>query len=410
MKIETNDLNISNNKKIAQLVTILWGFDVITNFVNTVVNLVVPNTPWDTIICYFIFFVFIAIAFKPIVCRLKLNDVVVLLVVIGVFVFSLLFYPSSYKKIVDIMPTFFFTVLTFYFLGKAITDFGIIINYLKPMSRIIILLAFLHYLIILLFVRTTLIDDMSFSYKLLPSVIFIIFLSFEEGGIKNWLFALIGITVTVLAGTRGPIICILCFVLMYFILGLQKGINLVKFCVVLIATILIIFNKNIPALVSQINVYLLKNGISNRIIQKYLNNEFQDSSGRDVIYDMVLAGIKKHPFIGYGIMGDRNLTKGFEFSSSSDPYAHNIVLELLCQFGIIIGSILLIIILILLIRAIYIEKDWYVINFILILISVGFVKLFFTGSYLNESYLFLLLGVCVSIVKEKSRKGKMIFH
>ena len=106
-------------------------------------------------------------------------------------------------------------------------------------------------------------------------------------------------------------------------------------------------------------------------------------------------------------MGDRLLTQGFIYSVGGS-YAHNLLFELWSQFGIVFGSVLVVALFVIVFGRLIKEKDRHAKYFITILISLGIMKLFMSGSYLFEPYLFLLIGVCVRNRQSHSSK-KMRF-
>ncbi len=74
--------------------------------------------------------------------------------------------------------------------------------------------------------------------------------------------------------------------------------------------------------------FLLNFGIRSRSIQLFLRDDVY-LSGRDKIYDSVIEEISNNPILGIGLAGDRRIIGG--------GYAHNIFIEILANFGIVIG-------------------------------------------------------------------------
>jgi hypothetical protein len=106
-------------------------------------------------------------------------------------------------------------------------------------------------------------------------------------------------------------------------------------------------------------------------------------------------------WFGYGIAGDRAIV---------GAYAHNILIELWVSFGVIVGTALFIVpvfftVLLLIKKSRYNTAED---SFILVLISSCYVKLFLSGTYLTESFLFLLIGVLISEYRISKRGDLMI--
>ncbi len=99
-------------------------------------------------------------------------------------------------------------------------------------------------------------------------------------------------------------------------------------------------------------------------------------------------------FLGKGLYGDRIV---------SDMYAHNILIELLVQYGFILGFLIIIIIIYIIGNGVFsINKR--INNLSIIFISSGFLKLFITGSYLNqEPCFYILLGLGMNAIFERMK-------
>ena len=126
---------------------------------------------------------------------------------------------------------------------------------------------------------------------------------------------------------------------------------------------------------------------------------YENSSGRDYLYANVMDYIKNNDLKwGNGLYSDRNIT-GF------DSYVHNFELEILCDFGYIGGTIVLILFFIFIIRAF--RKSWGTSLSVLLLVFFcsSVMHLQFSGSFLSTPIFYLFIGMCVSSIRE-SRKDK----
>ena len=156
-------------------------------------------------------------------------------------------------------------------------------------------------------------------------------------------------------------------------------------------------------LVESVNTGIQHVGVSSRILDMVISGDIVDSSGRDIIGENIWNAIIKKPFTGYGLAGDRGLTQL--------EYSHNLFLEIWCHFGLIFGTILLIILTIMITRGIR-SKNEDLKALVIIMFSFAIVKLFFSSSYMNSQEFFILIGLCINIkrsenyaVKEDSKKA-----
>ncbi len=383
---------MNDNKKICLLVAALWSYRIFTLLVNMLVNLFLPNIIYDTIICYGIVFLFVSYAFIPVIKRLTVKDFFLFIIILFGFIFSLLFYPDNDYLIVNILPGFFLLVFPYYFLGETIEDFRLLDKYLSHVSGYVIWASVICYWISYINKQFFSSDNMSFSYFLLPSVLFMVYTSLVDGSFIKRLTAAAGVSVTFIAGTRGPILCVLFFFLLYLMMNLRKLCIIVVCVSFMIPGVLIYFNGFLANRLTELYHMFKDAGINLRILQQFLEGDLRNTSGRDVLYEIIINNIEKHPISGCGLMGDRIATMKF-VGSIGGTYAHNLFLEMWCQFGIIFGSLLILAVIVTAFKAFFLEKDKYAGYFIAVLISAGLIKLMISGSYLFEPYLFLLMGV-----------------
>jgi hypothetical protein len=160
--------------------------------------------------------------------------------------------------------------------------------------------------------------------------------------------------------------------------------------VVIVATILL-FILQFDYFLSLIKGATESLGMSTRFFDLLSVNELFVSYGREWRAEAVLSGIKENWFLGYGLAGDRILI---------GDYVHNIVLEFWASFGVIFGTTLFVILLYILVRGMRTGKNQDEKVFILILICCGFLKLFISGTYLDEANFFLLIGLCVFEIRQ----------
>ena len=116
----------------------------------------------------------------------------------------------------------------------------------------------------------------------------------------------------------------------------------------------------------------------------FSNSEFDGSavSGRDVIYARALEEISLQPFTGYGPF----------WSYREVVPAHNIFLIILLQYGVVIGSALIVSVLFLFFRGLRRDnlRNFYVI------LAPSFVYLLFSGNYLLSFEFWIFLTVALS--------------
>jgi len=111
---------------------------------------------------------------------------------------------------------------------------------------------------------------------------------------------------------------------------------------------------------------------------------------KEVITDLIIEAIAKNPILGIGIAGDRVLLEG--------SYSHNIVIEVISNFGIILGILLLSVLGIKWIKSLFSKNESYL-DIILIWSSIGFIHLFISSSYLIDFKFWIFIGVLFNNTK-----------
>lgn len=232
---------------------------------------------------------------------------------------------------------------------------------------------------------------MSFSYFMLPACC----LSFGYGLARKKIIdisvAMAGLLVILVVGSRGCFVCGVIFIVMAcvkrYALSLGKMFGLFSVLVVLFMALPYVFTS----FSDNVQTYMDDHGATSRTLMMINDGTFEESNSRGNIYKIMTDAISVNPF-GYGLMGDRYILS----QHGNQGYCHSIVYEFLIDYGLFVGPFLLL----LLVASLFIKLkkvikiDFY---YILALFAItGFVKLFFSGSYLVESYFWGLLGILFS--------------
>lgn len=239
-------------------------------------------------------------------------------------------------------------------------------------------------------------DDMDTAYKLLPSAMYLVYYASYKKRFVYWAIAISMLPVMLVFGTRGPVLCMLAFIMA---IVAKKAFTTPGYKKVLLLTILfaavivfILNNEIFESVLRVISKFFGRIGFSSRIFDFYLSGDFTESQGRHNLAKQALEAIIVKPGIGYGFTADRYLF---------GVYPHNFILEIWCHFGVIFGSLVLLglffITLVAHLRTLRIPK---VFNFLLMLAIMVFGKLLVSNSYTIEPYFYFLIGVYVSVIRK----------
>jgi hypothetical protein len=233
---------------------------------------------------------------------------------------------------------------------------------------------------------------MTFSYNILFSVALLFALNTCCFSWKRAVLAISGMILIFIAGCRGALVGLLVSVLACFLFG-EKSRNQ-KYAVIAIASVGLIIALFVDwySMLESIASLLDSFGVSSRTIRMIMEESFLEDSGRGDLRNTVLSELD---ILGKGLYGDRIALNG--------TYVHNIFFELMFDYGILFGGILFVAWAGTVVRCVFKVSG---VSKVLIcaLLSGGFVKMFLSGSFLNqEPAVFLLLGICLNCIYANKR-------
>lgn len=136
-------------------------------------------------------------------------------------------------------------------------------------------------------------------------------------------------------------------------------------------------------------------GLSTRVIDLAIGGKvISYTAGRDEIYGLAIQKIIERPIFGYGVYGEWPWL-GWNI--------HNIYIELLIHYGLVLGVVLLIWMIHLVFKAYFITSNTYARDMILIWSCLVFVRGIFGGSYLQFP-VFFLIGLCLQEIQRIKKK------
>jgi len=312
-----------------------------------------------------------------------------------------------------------------YIIVRYVQDFDALINIMKKFSYVAVAILLLEPF----FWIFSDITYMSYSYLLLLPALILSYSAFKYKKAVDIVFSAVAAFLIIMFGSRGMFLslvfayCVFSFVT--FRKALTKIIGTLGTFAVLIS-LLFTLPLYLTPVVEKISEKTIEfkqtvfSEIENKApagnLYKRQKNIIESGqlfydSGRRMFFEVGIDIIKKHPLFGVGIAKDKTIikTKITEINParySGYPvkafYPHNLMIELLVQFGIPLGIIIFSGFVYLIIRAgliSYGETSFFLLT---IFISSYIIRLAFSGSYLSYSnYFLLVLGLCVTIIENK---------
>jgi hypothetical protein len=346
-----------------------------------------------------LFVVGVLLSFRYLVKKIDIKDVLFYLVFLIYFFLCYHLYPENSNVLDGYSAIFLVNSLPIYFVGLS-TNITKSFNLLRFVSILSIIVLGL-----VLFVmggsQVYELDSdegqyMVISYGLLPCSLFLFWSFLESFSYFNLFFAILGIFEMLSLGTRGPLVCVIVFFIIYMLFFKHYKSPIIKIFIVIVGCVIYLL---IGPIMLGLSVLLPSLGMSSRITTMYMEHSLQETTGRDLIAKDLWGKISHDIWQGYGLGGDRVLV-GY--------WSHNLVLEVFVTFGIVLGSIIIVWLLVLIIRSFIKEKQSVNAKFLLLLICCSIVKLMISSSFIQEPMLYFLLGYVINILRHNSATNNKI--
>ncbi len=381
------------------LLALLWTQYTVMTFVRAIVQ----RVPYFNVFADYV--VPIAIVLALIVSvpwfvrNIRGSDVLFYLGLVVLVIFTILVFKNNAEVIGELWWRILISSGAFYFVGLAYSH--------KNCSRDLfwcsaasVSLVFVYQLFKIRSGEVLEEDNMYVAYNLLPSVMYLVYYASMKRRKKYWLIAAASALTMFVYGTRGPILCIIVYVAVYLLHRFSKTSNKRKFILVLVGLFILafvlVYDDLFIKIASLISNIFERFGFSTRIFDFFVSGDVAVSKGRDFLTKQVLEAIAKNPFIGYGFTGDQYLL---------GVYCHNLIYEMWCHFGVILGSLILLgLATLTLVALIKSKSNKKIFFFVIMLISMVYVKLMLSNSYTLEPYFYFMIGVFVAVNRKFIKK------
>lgn len=335
------------------------------------------------------FYVFFSLLIISILFSIVLNPKVVF------FIFPQSFYTTG------VIPLVVFNIPIFLLFCTGL-DLNRFLRYGAKFSVVVLLtatLAFLNYVVIK---QIDLPDYMTFAYFIVSPV----FLTFIYAVTKNrtyFLPSFMGTIIVLIGGSRGALLTILIFYFfcyLNFLLSKSSGISNFLKLISAIAFVLLAINSGF--IFSTVRLLIEGLGYDSRALTFFssldITKIFGSISG-DGRAEIWAESIRKINLMGYGIFGDRTIL----FFDNKPVYAHNWVLEVILNFGLPIGLLVVSSLLMTIFMATYSANlsgriDFKYLSYSVIVILL--VKHMISASYLNSLDFCLYAGIAINFARQ----------
>lgn len=312
---------------------------------------------------------------------------------------------TSFGDIVE-NPMYLFLFYGFLglYLAQYLKDVNLLCSNLDKFALVTVVLALVQYIFALQ--RDSSPQYMVFSYNLLFPTAYLSLRCISAFRFKRLIGSVIGAGLILIAGCRGALVCYLTAILLYIVFAGSISRNRKAIFILMMIPAIVLINIYWNEILVALTKLLNSIGVDSRTLTMLSNQSFFDDSGRSAIQQMVIDNIGVLP---KGLYYDRIVADG--------SYAHNLFLELLLEYGILLGGLIIAWLCYHMIQsAISVSKDPSASVVFYALIASGFMRLMFSGSYLlNEPFFWLLIGFMLNScnskhAKQSDRRGEICFE
>ena len=238
------------------------------------------------------------------------------------------------------------------------------------------------------------------GYLILPAAVILADYFVRRRRISSLLLFLVSVGLLLAAGARGPLLAVLLFLLTRTAVALRRRPLAVVALVVAGGALAQWFNLIVPAVLRVVAKAFQAQGLSTRVLERLIDGNFLQDKARASLAEFSWRYILNHPVAGVGIARDRLLLANA--MGERDPamfegwYPHNIILEMLLQYGVFLGTALLGTLTVLVVKAVLNGSEPAMGRVVLVFVGIGLWPLLVSGSYLISPLFFALIGLCLA--------------
>lgn len=305
---------------------------------------------------------------------------------------STFLHPANTVYVKENMAQFFVYCLPFMWLGYYFIKHSIFLDVLLPIAKVKLILALVVQTIILIAPSRDIFggDYQTAAYSIIVGLVSTYYLALRNRKKIDIFLSILGTLILMVCGSRGIFVSLIFFWAIYFI---SQTSNKQKIAIVLSIAIVSTF-FSFKEIIAPIASVAESFGFSTHLTDALAQGAVFEDESRELLYAGFLALIWQEP-LGYGIMGDRYISY-FTGIFWKPIYPHNIFLELMVDFGYVIGITLSLFLVYYIFKNVLFSKNRKYTMTLLVLTSTSLIKLLFASSFWIDQMFFMLIGALVA--------------
>lgn len=397
-------------KNLYQSIIILFLLIQVYSFSLSFVDNIYFLGTWQQLLIDKIYFIrnilfFLSIFLVILYRKIKLDDVFLILFISSSYFIMYIFFPQNYIYFQVIQPMIKYLIMSYVVVRAKFLEFNELKKYLIWSARLISII--LIYVILKnksFIILNSMYMEFANSFSICLGLT--LYSCIIEKNIFDFFLSGTSIIFLFFYGSRGSLFTLLVLALYLIWIGIKRS----KLILLIICGLIVLIILG-PFILDNLFVILKNVGIESRTLEKILSGSFFISNDRIKIYKYLFEIIKENFFLGTGICGDRFYLP-LKFTGLDATYAHNLIIEILLDYGVPIGIVLLLFILTVIYRYFFGEKNIKKRGLFSVFFVISFLQLMVSRSWLTEQNFFiffaLLLTYSSSNIKLKYERRKCV--
>ncbi len=301
-------------------------------------------------------------------------------------------HPSNTVYVKENLAQFFIYCLPFMWIGYYFIKHSVYLEILLPIAKIKLVLALIVQAIILINPSRDIFggDYQTAAYSIIVGLLSTYYLALRNKKKIDIFLSILGTLILMICGSRGIFVSLIFFWSIYFI---SQTNNKQKITIMVSMAILFSF-FSFQQIIAPIAAVAESFGFSTHLTDALAQGAVFEDENRELLYTGFWALIWQEP-LGYGIMGDRYISY-YTGIFWKPIYPHNIFLELMVDFGYVIGIVLSALLVYYIAKNLLFCKNTKYMMVLLILTSTSLIKLLFASSFWIDQMFFMLIGALVA--------------
>ncbi|MEG1989871.1 MAG: O-antigen ligase family protein [Clostridia bacterium] len=339
------------------------------------------------------------------------KNVIALSIFVITVLFNYMLFVENREILLTFIVKFFIYDVSIFLIVYNIKDKKKLLNNCIKTSKYMFILAFIY---LFMDLKSNVYNVWLSQYFFISGIFSLYDACINKKIISN-IISLLSLVLLVYTGSRTYLLIYIIVLILTFTFFIIKKIKKLEYrkkiisifiitIIILLLLLLCIFYKPIC---KGIYDFFLDYNIDIRILRIISSEDFFTSDARsNIIYSKGIQVIKDNFLFGVGIGADRRIMfEEFKKLSilpiNSDPrgyYAHNLIIEILIDFGIIFGTLIIISISYLIYKMCKNKEN---IGLVVSLICIGILPLMLNGTLYDNMYFWMLIAILISSIKFK---------